>query len=65
MKRDFLSRPLAGEKLKDLVGWQNLESIFLLDRNDETISVETFHINDYKENKIAGYYKDLVYVYEN
>lgn len=65
MLRPDIMRPLVNQPLSTLIGWEKLDSIMLLDRYDETVAVETFRVNDYKDNQLAGFRGDTVYVFEN
>ena len=65
MVRLDITRPAVNQPLSTLVGWEKLNSIMLLDRYDETVAVETFRVNDYKDNQLAGIEGDTVYVFEN
>lgn len=65
MLRNDITRSLVKQPLNTLIGWEKLNSIMLLDRNDESIAVETFRVKDYKDNELVGFRKNFVYVYEN
>ena len=65
MLRPDITRPSVNQPLSSLIGWEKLDSIMLLDRYDESVAVETFRVNDYKDNQLAGLRGDTVYVFEN
>ena len=65
MLRRDIARPLVNQPLSELVGWERLNSIMVLDRYDESVAVETFRVNDYRDNQLAGFRGDSVYVFEN
>lgn len=65
MLRSDITRPLVNQPLSTLVGWEKLDSIMVLDRYDESVAVETFRVNDYKDNQLAGFRGHTVYVFEN
>ena len=65
MRRPDITRSLIKGTLSSLVGWENLESIMLLDRYDESAAVETYRVADYANNELVGFRGRMVYVYEN
>lgn len=64
-KRNDITRALAKSSLQTVVGWDRLESIMVLDRDDESVAFETFRVKDYRNNEVAGWKGRKTYVYEN
>ena len=64
-KRIDITRALIKQPLQTVIGWDKLESIMIIDREDESVAFETFRVKDYGNNEVAGWCGRTTYVYSN
>ena len=61
----IITRALVKQPLQTVIGWDKLNSVTILDRKDGSVILESFRVEDYKNNEVAGWSGRTTYVYKD